>query len=426
MSGTSRFERRLHIGLDEIAEPRFPDYYDDVLAVTSRRRQRPAWTFPGRWIPMVDIARRPAFTPTLPWRAIVLLVALLLALVVGLLVVGSASRLPTPFGPARNGLIAFDTHGDVYVGDPLTGASRLVLDDFEMNSDPAWSRDGTLLAFVRAGMGVYDSLMVVKPDGSGQVEVTPAGGAANIDFWDWGPDSSSLFYVSKVDGVYRLFSGATDGGGATVIAPDLEIESFSFRPPDAQEMIVRTKVGGVAADVIMSLDGGERRTLVTSGVLPAEEHDLAWPRWSPDGTRVAYQIWDTSHPDWDMRLHVVDADGENDRLLHWGTASFEGWPVWSPDSKRLVIQRAFPTATDHLGFGHAFAIVNADGSGEPVEISPPLTAGTAHAEFSPDGTKVLMRTIDGGTQLILDPNGGPWQDADWTSRAYPSWQRLAP
>src|SRR5262245_65871528 len=106
MTSADRFSSQLHLGLDELAEPLFADYLDEVLAVTSHRRQRPAWTFPGRWIPMVDIAQRPAFAPALPWRAILLVAALLLAAVVGLLVVGSANRVPTPFGPARNGLIA--------------------------------------------------------------------------------------------------------------------------------------------------------------------------------------------------------------------------------------------------------------------------------------------------------------------------------
>ena len=47
MTSNDRAERRLEYGLDLLAEPRFPDYLDDVLAVTSRRSQRPAWTFPG-------------------------------------------------------------------------------------------------------------------------------------------------------------------------------------------------------------------------------------------------------------------------------------------------------------------------------------------------------------------------------------------
>jgi len=427
MSGTSRFERRLHVGLDEIAEPRFPDYHDDVLAVTSRRRQRPAWTFPGRWIPMVDITRRPVFAPTLPWRAIALLVALLLALVVGLLVVGAANRVPTPFGPARNGLIAYDTGGDIYVGDPASGQSRLVLANADTDTDPAWSRDGTLISFLRARKDNTYSVFVIKPDGSDAVEVTPPGGVPGLDFWDWGPDNGWIYYTGRDAGATRLYRAATDGSGATPIAPDLEIDSFSFRPPDGREMIVRTKVDDRAAAVIMSLDGSSRRTLVSSTTLPVEEHDLAWPRWSPDGTKVAYPAWEPGPPGQPMRIHVINADGSNDRTLEWNVgASFESWPVWSLDSKQIVFQRTYPTSQGILGFWHTVVIANADGSGESREISPRLGEKTVHLEFSPDGTQILLRIMGSGTQMILDPNGGPARSVPWSSWSYPNYQRLAP
>jgi Tol biopolymer transport system component len=423
MNRANRFDQRLETGLAELADPHFPDYFDDVLAVTGRSRQRPAWTFPGRWLPMADIARRRAFVPVLPWRTIGVLIALLLIAALAAVIVGSRPRVPAPFGPAANGLIAYDSGGDVYIGDPITGVSRAVLtgpgDDF----DPAWSRDGTLLAISRPANG-RDSTWVVRPDGSHLVEVTPKGGVEGMTFWDWGPDSSSIYYVGLVDGVSRLFAAATDGSGARLIAPDLRIDSFWFRPPDGRELVVRSQLPMNVELLTMAADGTQPHTLVAPDSTPIEEHDMAIPRWSPDGTRVAYQHWD--RPFENMQLHVIDADGRNDKVLHWGSATFEGWPVWSLDSKRLVIQRAFPTATEHLGFGHPFAIVNADGTGQPVEISPPLDGGAAHAEFSPDGTKVLMRTIESGTQLILDPNGGPWKTAPWSSWSYPSWQRLAP
>ena len=56
--------------LGDLAMGPYPDYIDDVLATTAQRRQRPAWTFPERWLPMVDIARQPVFAPRIPWRAI--------------------------------------------------------------------------------------------------------------------------------------------------------------------------------------------------------------------------------------------------------------------------------------------------------------------------------------------------------------------
>ena len=58
--------------------------------------QRPAWTFPGRWLPVTDITGERAVMPAPPWRLIALAL-LAIALVVGaLLAAGSQQRGPLP------------------------------------------------------------------------------------------------------------------------------------------------------------------------------------------------------------------------------------------------------------------------------------------------------------------------------------------
>ena len=52
MTPIDRFERHLPDRLAELANAHVPDYFDDLLTQTGRSRQRPAWTFIERWIPM--------------------------------------------------------------------------------------------------------------------------------------------------------------------------------------------------------------------------------------------------------------------------------------------------------------------------------------------------------------------------------------
>ena len=54
MTTGQRLERDLPQILGELATRPYPDYIDDVLATTARARQRPASTFPERWLPMND------------------------------------------------------------------------------------------------------------------------------------------------------------------------------------------------------------------------------------------------------------------------------------------------------------------------------------------------------------------------------------
>ena len=101
MTMPSRIERNLPAILDELSAAPTPDYLDDVFGRTGRMRQRPAWTFPGRWIPMADIARIRTVAPAPPWRMIALsLLVIALLIVVALLAVGSR-RQPAP--PVRAG-----------------------------------------------------------------------------------------------------------------------------------------------------------------------------------------------------------------------------------------------------------------------------------------------------------------------------------
>ena len=66
MTTESRFERHLPAILEDLYLGPTPDYRDEVLAIAPARRSAPAWTFPGRWLPMADIASRPAFRHAMP------------------------------------------------------------------------------------------------------------------------------------------------------------------------------------------------------------------------------------------------------------------------------------------------------------------------------------------------------------------------
>ena len=106
MSSSTRYERRLPELLDELAAPRTPAYFDDILGQVGRTRQRPGWTFPERWLPMSAVSQRLAAAPRVPMRAVVVAALLLIALAIGLALLAGSQQpaVPAPFGPAGNGL----------------------------------------------------------------------------------------------------------------------------------------------------------------------------------------------------------------------------------------------------------------------------------------------------------------------------------
>ena len=109
MNGNDRLERELTTWFVDTATPRTPDWTADILTATATMRQRPRWSFPARWLPAAIVPRLPRLTlQPVPWRRSLslALLGLLLAAAVTLYV-GSRPRLPAPFGPAVNGLVAY-------------------------------------------------------------------------------------------------------------------------------------------------------------------------------------------------------------------------------------------------------------------------------------------------------------------------------
>jgi hypothetical protein len=122
MMPIDRFERQLPVLLDELARPQTPAYFESLLGQAARTRQRPAWTILERWLPMVDVARQPVIAPRMRLRTVglgLLLIGLILA-VIAAIAIGSRPNVPTPFGLALKGLVAYSADGDIFVGDSVS------------------------------------------------------------------------------------------------------------------------------------------------------------------------------------------------------------------------------------------------------------------------------------------------------------------
>ncbi len=76
MTSPRRFEQDLPVLIADLYLQGTPDYRDDLVQQVARVRQRPAWTFPERWLPMDLATKAVPGAPRIPWR-IVGVVALL-------------------------------------------------------------------------------------------------------------------------------------------------------------------------------------------------------------------------------------------------------------------------------------------------------------------------------------------------------------
>ena len=437
MTAPTRLERTLPSILGDLAAGPYPDYIDDALMQTGRMRQRPAWAFPERWLPM-DITTRTAPVARLPWRqlGIVALIALLIAVALAAYV-GTQRRVPPPFGPARNGLIPYASNGDLYLGDPTTGKTRVLVSSPETESGVVVSPDGTRVAFARdvagrTGTDVY----VVDIDGSTPRKITPAA-IDNLHWGEWTPDGRHLALIHDITApasrcptapctVSQLDLVDADGSGhIKTLAVERGLSYVRFRPPDGRELLYRALVANKWGLFAIGADGTNPRAVVPATVPPDMNMTFANAAYSPDGNRIFFNQYTADASAGEpgcCQLFVANADGTNlTKFIPNTGGAWDGDASVSPDGTRIAFWHNV-----NNGPPHGVSVIRADGTGPLIETGPPLTGG-AHWIWAPDSSSILMFSdaVNTGNAYLLDPAGGPYKTVPWTSSGDLDWQRLA-
>ncbi len=426
MDRSSRADRVLAGLFDELADARTPDYLEAAIERASSRPQRPSWTFPERWLPMADITQERAYTPRAPWRMIAVAL-LVLALIVGVLLVAGSQqrRLPAPFGPAANGVIPYAINGDIYVGDPVTGQSRLILGGDTTDVEPVFSRDGTQIAFQRQpdiGNGSFFRIMAMNADGTNVHAITPDP-LASPNWWDWTPTGDIVASTSD-----QAIADVVTYDGAGIDPPKtltsgIDVDVPVFRPPTGNEILFRGQVLDKVGLYVMNADGSDLHPLIPPATSGNLQYTLREPRYSPDGSQIAFPESDDATGT--MRLYVMNADGTGRRELgadpnYWLTA----WPIWSNDGTRIAVQRLRRTDPG-VDMSAPYAIIDVK-TGKVTETGP--TPGCCRIDWAPDDSSILLLPESNGTRsnaMLLDPKGGPAKPLPWTDASYPNWQRIA-
>ena len=275
----------------------------------------------------------------------------------------------TPFAPRANGRIAFGSERSGSGSGPTgsytinpDGTGEMLFSNLEPSvSSPAWSPDGTRIAFgKRMSAGTYaDEIRVVNPDGTNSVTV-----ASNVFDLNhkiaWSPNGAKLAYIGTNRAIFIVNA---DGTGLTKL-----------------------------------LNG------------PSNINDLAW---SPDGSKFAYSNG--------ADVFVMNADGTGQTSLTHAPIMVQGepgvclLPRWSPDGTRLLF------SGEANNFRNVF-VINADGSGMAPLITLHMSRQPA---WSPDGQKVSFIAVDNSLYVANSDGGGAFQVTNnHADNRRPDWQSL--
>jgi TolB protein len=391
-----------------------------VLAAVAVKPQRPAWRVVDRWLP----SRRAAHVRTTV--AVVAVVALLAIVMIAVsLFVGSERRPAPPFGLARPGLIAFDLRGDIYVANPDGTGRRQLTFGQDADDQATWSPDGTRIAYEsQLAADGAEAVVVMGPDGRNREVV--ADHLTDVGDLAWSPNSGEIAFSARVSGEdYHLYLADLQHSGATPLGPpELHGQDPSWSP-DGSEIAFK-RIGRCCsppADTLwlIGVDGTNLRQLTGAG---GGGNALWNTDWAPDGRRLAFLAVGTAAR---LDVYVINEDGTELRNLS-ASPEDEYWPRWSPDGTLIAYARMSATASNQ----GTLVVVAADGSskvefpGTPVNSNAPV--------WSPDGTSVAAyekysddaHDANDAIAIFDLARREPPKLVDAPDFTSASWQRLAP
>jgi len=255
----------------------------------------------------------------------------------------------------------------------------------DSESSPRWSPDGKFLAFTssRPGPNKGSQIWLLDLSGGEATQLTDFKG--RLQSFEWSPDSKRF---ALVIGDPDPDDAAAAPAGANAKPPKpIVIDRYRYKQDGAGYLL-----SGRHSYVYLYDIAGKKLDRLTKG-----KADEAAPKWSPDGSRIAFSSNHAADPDRDpiQQIYVADAKAASAEKQITPDTSRGGRAEWSPDGKSIVFLESDERAYSAYGMSH-LATVASDGSSAPIRVkaAEDLDRGVSNPYYSPDGKSINVLVTD--------------------------------
>jgi hypothetical protein len=235
---------------------------------------------------------------------------------------------PTPIlPPGGNGKIVFERDGRIFVME-ADGANQTQLTTTALDSQPAWSPDGTKIAFMSMRTPPYPNVYVMNADGSHPVRLSINNNDEGNHDPAWSPDGAKIVFVRDHASSSKIYVMNANGSNPVRLThtEDAREVDPAWSPDGGKIAFVRREPDPVHIGIYVIDADGSNPTSLTPTTIEATN-----PAWSPDGAKILFRKEDS--------IWVMNRDGSQQTRL---TSSFyDRSPTWSPDGTKIAFCRGF-------------------------------------------------------------------------------------